>query len=219
MNSLAKSTIKAAMSQDAILSVLINFFEEEENLAFRNVCEDRLKKLEDKIENINLFCGRLKDLLNDQTKYIHMRNFLKFYFYKSDPALIDVNVKIIIDYVLDKNNYDIYDLLLEKMCLLNKYSIEILEDIKNLFINSDGYYSWEDYLDYNKFKSNKSFTEFLCANSDDVFYVKTAFGFKSLIDGDFVSNYPTLYPGKVDVNSVDNFMLTNLGHKLIQYIQ
>ena len=218
MNNIIKATTKTLMDRDVFLSIISNYFEEEDNAIMKNIYEQRLNKLENKIEDLRLFCSKLQVLVNDETKFIHMRNFLKFYFYKSDPALIDTNIKIIIDYILDKNSYEIYDLLLEKMCLLNKYSIEVLKDIKELETNSDGYYTWEDYLKYNQIDRKKTFANLLCADSDDDFYTKAAFGFKALMDGEFICNYPLAYPGNIDVSAVDYFMLTNLGHKLIKYI-
>lgn len=212
MNELIEAGTKTALSTNP-LGV---FFLELDDISTQKIFNSRLEKLNSKIEDLELFKNKMNYLANDETKYIHLRNYLKFYFVLSDPALIETNIRLIIDYVLEKNKYGVYDVLLEKMCLLNKFSIEILKELKKISDDSNGFYNWKELMIL--YNIDYSYSQILTMETNSELYAKISYGFKNLIESGFIVNYPTSYPGSVDVISLDKFKLTSIAHLLSSYL-
>jgi len=212
MNDIVEASLKTVLSTNPVGT----FISELDNITSQKIINNRLEMLTNRIDNLDAFKNKMNYLTNDESKYIHLRNYLKFYFVLSDPALIETNIKIIIDYVLEKNKYNMYDVLLEKMCLLNKFSIEILKDLKEIKTDEDGYYNWEKIM--NLYKIDYTYSQILTMSHEEDLYAKISYGFKNLIESGFIINYPTLYPGSVNVSSLDKFQLTSIAYLLINYL-
>ena len=178
----------------------------------------RLEQLENAITNLEFFQQQLFLLVNDENKLIHLKQFLRYYLYQSDTSLIELNIKVLLDYIYEKNQYSIYDILLDKMCDLNKYAIDILKDLKEISKNKEKFYFWKDILQLYNFPSNLTYTEILCSENITEPYIKVAYGLKSLLENDFIANYNTLYPGDLETFAFDKFKLSKTGILLTQYL-
>lgn len=218
MGTIGKVIVQTMANKNLLTEVCYGLYDLEKNDIEKNILLNRLNKLENAIIDLEIFCEKLRYLTADETKYIHIRNYLKFYFSQSDSALIDTNIKLIKEYVLEKNKYSIYDILLEKMCLLNKFSIEILKDIKKLTKDEQGCYLWKDYLNLYNLPENLEFATILCSEEESEIYAKIAYGFKSLLEAGFITNHPELYLGPIDLVALDKFNLTSIGNILSKFI-
>lgn len=212
--SYGKNLLKAYVEQNPFSNALIKTVDDTK----QNFIIERLKKLENKIEDLEFFEKQISYLMNDQNKYIHVRNFLSFYFTKTDPSLVETNIKIFLDYVKEKYNHNSYDILLEKICLLNKESLNVLQKIKTN-ISENNYYEWEDFIKlYPNVDSNLKYRELLTSKELNYDMLEVSFGIKNLIENDFIISLSTNYPGSIDVYNVDKFSLTNIGFLILNYI-
>ena len=179
---------------------------------------DRIKYLEDRIKELEFFQKQFSYLMDDKSKYIHIRNFLSFYFTKTDPALVDTSIRIFLDYIQEKYANNSYDLLLEKICLLSKESLNVMKKIKNM--KKDGtYYEWEDFLKlYPNVDQKLCFRDILTSTVLDDEQLEISFGLKNLIENDFIISLSTNYPGSIDIYNVDRFSITNIGYLLLEYL-
>ncbi len=179
---------------------------------------ERSRKLESRIENLEFFQKQLSYLMDDKSKYIHIRNFLSFYFTKTDPALIDTNINIFLDYIQEKNNNSSYNLLLEKICLLSKESLNVMKKIKVMTKNGS-YYEWKDLLKlYSNVNQDLSYRDILTSKDLNDELLELSFGLKNLIENDFIISLSTNYPGSIDIYNVDQFSITNIGYLLLEYL-
>ena len=179
--------------------------------------DERMKSMLQRIDNLELFQKKLEYLVNDSNKYIHIRNFLSFYFTRTDPALVETNIKIFLDYVKEKYTMDIYDTLLEKICLLNKDALNVLLKIK-YNQRDDNYYDWKEFIKlYPTINQDLRYREILTEPNPNNEMLEITYGMKRLIENDFIINLSTTY-NEIDIYNVDKFSLTSLGFLILNYI-
>lgn len=122
---------------------------------------ERIEYLNSEIAKLKDFESKMKYLTSDEAKFVHVKNFISFYFTRTDPALVETNIKVFLDYINEKNAMDIYDKLLDKMCLLNKEALNVLKKIKNN-LKEDNYYDWKDFIKlYSNINSNLRYRDIM----------------------------------------------------------
>ena len=179
---------------------------------------ERIEYLNSEIEKLKDFESKMKYLTSDEAKFVHVKNFISFYFTRTDPALVETNIKIFLDYINEKNTMDIYDKLLDKMCLLNKEALNVLKKIKNN-LKEDNYYDWKDFIKlYPNINSNLRYRDIMTSKSQNNDMLEVSFGLKTLIENEFVISMSTNYPGSIDVYNIDKFSLTGLGFLILEYL-
>lgn len=210
----AKNVLISFAEQNPFFCGLVKTFDDKD----AEFIMDRSKALERRIDDLEFFKKQLSYLMDDRSKYIHIRNFLSFYFTKTDPALIDTNISIFLDYIQEKYNANSYDLLLEKVCLLSKESLNVMKKIK-MMSKEGSYYEWKDFLKlYPNVDQTLSYREILTSENLNSELLEISFGLKNLIENDFIISLSTNYPGSIDVYNVDSFSITNIGNLLLKYI-
>lgn len=179
---------------------------------------ERIEYLNSEIAKLKDFESKMKYLTSDEAKFVHVKNFISFYFTRTDPALVETNIKIFLDYINEKNTMDIYDKLLDKMCLLNKEALNVLKKIKNN-LKEDNYYDWKDFIKlYPNINSNLRYRDIMTSKNQNNDMLEVSFGLKTLIENEFIISMSTNYPGSIDVYNVDKFSLTGLGFLILEYI-
>ncbi len=179
---------------------------------------ERIEYLNSEIAKLKDFESKMKYLTSDEAKFVHVKNFISFYFTRTDPALVETNIKIFLDYINEKNAMDIYDKLLDKMCLLNKEALNVLKKIKNN-LKEDNYYDWKDFIKlYPNINSNLRYRDIMTSKNQNNDMLEVSFGLKALIENEFIISMSTNYPGSIDVYNVDKFSLTGLGFLILEYI-
>lgn len=195
-----------------------NFILKTYNKQSERIFNERVETLVEKVDNLEFFMKKLDYLMNDNCKYIHVRNFLSLYFTKADPALTETNVKIFLDYVNEKSISTNYDNLLNKICLLNKESLNVLRKIKGN-IREDNYYEWKEFIQlYPNINSKLSFRDIFTSKELTEEMLEITFGLKTLIENDFIISMSGNYLGNIDVYDVEKFSLTNLGYLILNYV-
>ena len=209
-----KNVLKSTLEQNPVVGGMLKTIDDIYNELFI----ERIKILENRIRDLEFFQKQFSYLMDDKSKYIHIRNFLSFYFTKTDPALVDTNVSIFLDYIKEKHINNSYDLLLEKICLLSKESLNVMKKIKNM--KKDGpYYEWQDFLKlYPNVNQELSFRDILTSTELNDEKLEISFGLKNLIENDFIISLSTNYPGSIDIYNVDRFSITNIGYLLLEYL-
>lgn len=211
---LGKNIFEAYLETNPIGSVIVKTFNDRNN----ELLIERMNYLTKEVEKLKNFEEKIKYLTDDNNKYIHLRNFLSFYFTRTDPALIETNIKIFLDYVNEKNSIDIYDKLLDKICLLNKESLNVLRKIKDN-LKEDNYYEWEEFIKlYPSIDNKLCYRDILTSKEMSNDMLEVSFGIKTLIENDFIISLSTNYPGSIDVSNVDMFSLTGIGFIILDYI-
>ena len=179
---------------------------------------ERIEYLNSEIAKLKDFESKMKYLTSDEAKFVHVKNFISFYFTRTDTALVETNIKIFLDYINEKNAMDIYDKLLDKMCLLNKEALNVLKKIKNN-LKEDNYYDWKDFIKlYPNINSNLRYRDIMTSKNQNNDMLEVSFGLKTLIENEFIISMSTNYPGSIDVYNVDKFSLTGLGFLILEYI-
>lgn len=179
---------------------------------------ERIEYLNSEIAKLKGFESKMKYLTSDESKFVHVKNFISFYFTRTDPALVETNIKIFLDYINEKNTMDIYDKLLDKMCLLNKEALNVLKKIKNN-LKEDNYYDWKDFIKlYPNININLRYRDIMTSKNQNNDMLEVSFGLKTLIENEFIISMSTNYPGSIDVYNVDKFSLTGLGFLVLEYI-
>lgn len=179
---------------------------------------ERIEYLNSEIAKLKDFESKMKYLTSDEAKFVHVKNFISFYFTRTDSALVETNIKIFLDYINEKNAMDIYDKLLDKMCLLNKEALNVLKKIKNN-LKEDNYYDWKDFIKlYPNINSNLRYRDIMTSKNQNNDMLEVSFGLKTLIENEFIISMSTNYPGSIDVYNVDKFSLTGLGFLILEYI-
>lgn len=179
---------------------------------------ERIEYLNSEIAKLKGFESKMKYLTSDESKFVHVKNFISFYFTRTDPALVETNIKIFLDYIKEKNTMDIYDKLLDKMCLLNKEALNVLKKIKNN-LKEDNYYDWKDFIKlYPNININLRYRDIMTSKNQNNDMLEVSFGLKTLIENEFIISMSTNYPGSIDVYNVDKFSLTGLGFLILEYI-
>lgn len=179
---------------------------------------ERIEYLNSEIAKLKGFESKMKYLTSDESKFVHVKNFISFYFTRTDPALVETNIKIFLDYINEKNTMDIYDKLLDKMCLLNKEALNVLKKIKNN-LKEDNYYDWKDFIKlYPNININLRYRDIMTSKNQNNDMLEVSFGLKTLIENEFIISMSTNYPGSIDVYNVDKFSLTGLGFLILEYI-
>ena len=179
---------------------------------------ERIEYLNSEIAKLKGFESKMKYLTSNESKFVHVKNFISFYFTRTDPALVETNIKIFLDYINEKNTMDIYDKLLDKMCLLNKEALNVLKKIKNN-LKEDNYYDWKDFIKlYPNININLRYRDIMTSKNQNNDMLEVSFGLKTLIENEFIISMSTNYPGSIDVYNVDKFSLTGLGFLILEYI-
>lgn len=201
---------------------LFRFFSNIDNEFQDKITIQRLTLLESKVRGIADFQKKYNELAQNEDKYIIVRKFLNYYLYKSDPQLIETNINIILDYIDNKYEHSIYDILLEKACLLNRHAISLMRDIKSNLVIKDNFVKWEELIDiyknYTEFDINISYSKLLANPNPNEIITKIAIGLKTLIDVGFISQAMTNYPGSISNSEISAIQLTNLGIILMNYL-
>ena len=206
--------IKSIAEQNPLLGGLIKTINEQND----ELLNERCKAIEDRIKDLEFFVKKFSYLIEDNAKYIHVRNFLSFYFTKTDPALVETNVKIFLDYVYEKNINNSYDLLLEKICLLSKESLNVMKKIKTM-TKIESYYEWKDFLSlYPNVDQKLNYRDILTSKELNDELLEISFGLKNLIENDFIISLSTNRLGSIDIYNVDRFSITNIGYLLLEYL-
>lgn len=213
-----KSILKTLLESNGLFRFIFNIDDE-----FKlDIINQRLVLLESKISDYKDFQKKYNELARYEDKYIQFRKFLNYYLFKSDPQLIETNIYIILDYIDNKYKHSIYDILLEKTCLLNRHAISLIRDIKSNIVIQDNYIKWEElievYKKYNEFDINISYSEMLANSNPNEINTEIVIGLKTLIDAGFISQAMTSYPGSVSNSDITAIQLTNLGKILMNYL-
>lgn len=209
-----ENVLKSFVEQNPFVAGLIKTIDDKHS----KFVEDRINYLESRIKNLEFFVKQISYLIDDNSKYIHLRNFLSFYFTKTDPALVETSISIFLDYINEKYNDNIYDLLLDKMCLLSRESLSVMKKIK-LMSKNGSYYDWKDFLNlYSGVDQTLEYRDILTSENFDSKLLEISYGFKNLIENDFIISLSANYAGFIDVYNVDKFSVTSLGYLLFKYI-
>ena len=58
---------------------------------------ERIEYLNSEIAKLKDFESKMKYLTSDEAKFVHVKNFISFYFTRTAPALVETNIKIFVD--------------------------------------------------------------------------------------------------------------------------
>ena len=209
-----KNLIETMLEKNPFVDAAIKTLKEQND----KILIERIEYLNSEIAKLKDFESKMKYLTSDEAKFVHVKNFISFYFTRTDPALVETNIKIFLDYINEKNTMDIYDKLLDKMCLLNKEALNVLKKIKNN-LKEDNYYDWKDFIKlYPNINSNLRYRDIMTSKNQNNDMLEVSFGLKTLIENEFIISMSTNYPGSIDVYNVDKFSLTGLGFLILEYI-
>lgn len=209
-----KNLMETMLGKNPFMDAAIKTLKEQND----KILIERIEYLNSEIAKLKDFESKMKYLTSDEAKFVHVKNFISFYFTRTDPALVETNIKILLDYINEKNTMDIYDKLLDKMCLLNKEALNVLKKIKNN-LKEDNYYDWKDFIKlYPNINSNLRYRDIMTSKNQNNDMLEVSFGLKTLIENEFIISMSTNYPGSIDVYNVDKFSLTGLGFLILEYI-
>lgn len=209
-----KNLMETMLEKNPFMDAAIKTLKEQND----KILIERIEYLNSEIAKLKDFESKMKYLTSDEAKFVHVKNFISFYFTRTDPALVETNIKIFLDYINEKNTMDIYDKLLDKMCLLNKEALNVLKKIKNN-LKEDNYYDWKDFIKlYPNINSNLRYRDIMTSKNQNNDMLEVSFGLKTLIEDEFIISMSTNYPGSIDVYNVDKFSLTGLGFLILEYI-
>ena len=209
-----KNLMETMLEKNPFVDVAIKTLKEQND----KILIERIEYLNSEIAKLKDFESKMKYLTSDEAKFVHVKNFISFYFTRTDPALVETKIKIFLDYINEKNTMDIYDKLLDKMCLLNKEALNVLKKIKNN-LKEDNYYDWKDFIKlYPNINSNLRYRDIMTSKNQNNDMLEVSFGLKTLIENEFIISMSTNYPGSIDVYNVDKFSLTGLGFLILEYI-
>lgn len=209
-----KNLMETMLEKNPFMGAAIKTLKEQND----KILIERIEYLNSEIAKLKDFESKMKYLTSDEAKFVHVKNFISFYFTRTDPALVETNIKIFLDYINEKNTMDIYDKLLDKMCLLNKEALNVLKKIKNN-LKEDNYYDWKDFIKlYPNINSNLRYRDIMTSKNQNNDMLEVSFGLKTLIENEFIISMSTNYPGSIDVYNVDKFSLTGLGFLILEYI-
>lgn len=209
-----KNLMETMLEKNPFMDAVIKTLKEQND----KILIERIEYLNSEIAKLKDFESKMKYLTSDEAKFVHVKNFISFYFTRTDPALVETNIKIFLDYINEKNTMDIYDKLLDKMCLLNKEALNVLKKIKNN-LKEDNYYDWKDFIKlYPNINSNLRYRDIMTSKNQNNDMLEVSFGLKTLIENEFIISMSTNYPGSIDVYNVDKFSLTGLGFLILGYI-
>ena len=209
-----KNLMETMLEKNPFMDAAIKTLKEQND----KILIERIEYLNSEIAKLKDFESKMKYLTSDEAKFVHVKNFISFYFTRTDPALVETNIKIFLDYINEKNAMDIYDKLLDKMCLLNKEALNVLKKIKNN-LKEDNYYDWKDFIKlYPNINSNLRYRDIMTSKNQNNDMLEVSFGLKTLIENEFIISMSTNYPGSIDVYNVDKFSLTGLGFLILEYI-
>lgn len=209
-----KNLMETMLEKNPFMDAAIKTLKEQND----KILIERIEYLNSEIAKLKDFESKMKYLTSDEAKFVHVKNFISFYFTRTDPALVETNIKIFLDYINEKNTMDIYDKLLDKMCLLNKEALNVLKKIKNN-LKEDNYYDWKDFIKlYPNINSNLRYRDIMISKNQNNDMLEVSFGLKTLIENEFIISMSTNYPGSIDVYNVDKFSLTGLGFLILEYI-
>lgn len=209
-----KNLMETMLEKNPFMDAAIKTLKEQND----KILIERIEYLNSEIAKLKDFESKIKYLTSDEAKFVHVKNFISFYFTRTDPALVETNIKIFLDYINEKNTMDIYDKLLDKMCLLNKEALNVLKKIKNN-LKEDNYYDWKDFIKlYPNINSNLRYRDIMTSKNQNNDMLEVSFGLKTLIENEFIISMSTNYPGSIDVYNVDKFSLTGLGFLILEYI-
>ncbi len=209
-----KNLMETMLEKNPFMGAAIKTLKEQND----KILIERIEYLNSEIAKLKDFESKMKYLTSNEAKFVHVKNFISFYFTRTDPALVETNIKIFLDYINEKNTMDIYDKLLDKMCLLNKEALNVLKKIKNN-LKEDNYYDWKDFIKlYPNINSNLRYRDIMTSKNQNNDMLEVSFGLKTLIENEFIISMSTNYPGSIDVYNVDKFSLTGLGFLILEYI-
>lgn len=209
-----KNLMETMLEKNPFMGAAIKTLKEQND----KILIERIEYLNSEIAKLKDFESKMKYLTSDEAKFVHVKNFISFYFTRTDPELVETNIKIFLDYINEKSTMDIYDKLLDKMCLLNKESLNVLKKIKNN-LKEDNYYDWKDFIKlYPNINSNLRYRDIMTSKNQNNDMLEVSFGLKTLIENEFIISMSTNYPGSIDVYNVDKFSLTGLGFLILEYI-
>lgn len=209
-----KNLMETMLEKNPFMDAAIKTLKEQND----KILIERIEYLNSEIAKLKDFESKMKYLTSDEAKFVHVKNFISFYFTRTDPALVETNIKIFLDYINEKNTMDIYDKLLDKMCILNKEALNVLKKIKNN-LKEDNYYDWKDFIKlYPNINSNLRYRDIMTSKNQNNDMLEVSFGLKTLIENEFIISMSTNYPGSIDVYNVDKFSLTGLGFLILEYI-
>lgn len=194
-----KNLMETMLEKNPFMDAAIKTLKEQND----KILIERIEYLNSEIAKLKDFESKMKYLTSDEAKFVHVKNFISFYFTRTDPALVETNIKIFLDYINEKNTMDIYDKLLDKMCLLNKEALNVLKKIKNN-LKEDNYYDWKDFIKlYPNINSNLRYRDIMTSKNQNNDMLEVSFGLKTLIEDEFIISMSTNYPGSIDVYNVD----------------
>lgn len=182
------------------------------------ITESRLNILETEIKKIGNYQKELDYFRTNESKYLIIKRYINNLVFNIDPALVDTNVNMFVDYVREKKTNDEYDILLEKIVFLNKYSLKVLKNISKCTNDRDYYHMDELMKFYPTIDPETKFYEILNKSNKSEEELELSYGLKSLIDNGFVSSNYTNYPGSINQNIISMLQITGIGYILLNYI-
>lgn len=181
-----------------------------------------------------IFLQNLQTL--DEHDYYAVRKLLKFHCFEAFPELTSTTAKVIIDYVMNRQNRIGDDQIIEMLCQLNASDIIALKTIKNAIIQKgNGDYTkvveWSDISPFRhsdpegKFKmSNMVLATF--ENEDGTVTPEVSEGINALAISfskldrlKIISAYHHIYSGMNNSFDIDQFAITPFGIKILGFIE
>ena len=176
MNNLVKPAIETAIEYIPFFGpFVVKAFENYETDIYNSHVIDRINRVEAAIKKMDNYDSKIHWIESNENKLIVVRKYLENLFYYIDPALLDINIKIFVDYVDDKKIKNEYDYFLEKVVFLNRYSFKVLKQISNCEKDSE-YYKWDDLLKQYNINEDLKYYHFINKdnkNEVDMVLVKT----------------------------------------------
>lgn len=231
MKELAVLGIKAALATTPFCGGVAEFFGWAVEGRF---VERRLVEIETLLgEETESFLQNLQGL--NEHDYYAVRKILKFHCYEAFPELTSTTAKVIIDYVMNRQNRVGDDQIIEMLCQLNASDIIALKTIKKAIIqkgNSD-YTKVVDWSDVSPFRLSDPEGKFKmsdmvlakfereegCETPDFSEALNAlAISFSKLDRLKIISAYHQIYSGMNNSFDIDQFLITPFGVRIFGFI-
>ena len=213
----ADAGIETVIESNPIGLFITKIAKNEENSIQEAYYENRYQHLNNRVKSIDNYIKKIEYLLSDESKCILIRNWLFNFLYKIDPALVETNIKMIVDFISNKYVNSEYEVLLNNIVFLNKYSIKVLKTISECE-NERGYYSWESLLDKYEMKKKTQYYEIINKTDKTNKEIEIAYGIQSLVENKFISTSYTNLAGSINENIISFIQITGIGQLLLNYI-
>lgn len=196
--------------------------------------ERRLAEIESLLgKDTDIFLQDLKEL--SEHDYYAIRKLLKFHCFEAFPELTPTTAKVIIDYVMNRQNRIGDDQIIEMLCQLNASDITALKSIKKAIIEKgEGDYTkiveWTDISPFHDSDPDGKFkmSDMLLAtfkNEDGSVTPEISEGINALAISfaklnrlKIINAYHQIYLGMNNDFDIDQFAITPFGIKILEFI-